>query len=372
MNGGWNGLESMSKIWEAAPDTQIVLCTAFSDFSSEELVAKTMGKDNLLLLKKPFDTAEAKLMALTMTRKYNLLREASFEKGRLAGAVRERTELLIERNNDLIKEIEWRKAAVKEIGGILENTLQGSIQVLIEILTITNPAAFRHARKIKEHVSKVARELKLQNIWEYELAALLSKTGCVAVPDEVLNKYFNGYSLSAREKRMIEEYPLISSSLVSRIPRLKKVGAMIKRINIRGDIRNLRRKFPDWPDSLKGAIIIRTAVIFERLSSKYGTDEAVRRIQSASESFPREIAEIFKKTAQEKNSPGRFSVEKIKISSLEAGMIIKEDILSKQNLIIASKDYVISEILLRRLNNYLKEKLLEDRKVEVLRENILS
>src|SRR6185503_14311359 len=58
MPPGWDGVETIARIWEVDPEVQIVVCTAYSDYSWEELRAKVGQPDNLLVLKKPFDNME--------------------------------------------------------------------------------------------------------------------------------------------------------------------------------------------------------------------------------------------------------------------------------------------------------------------------
>ena len=38
MPPGWDGVETISHIWECCPDIQIVVCTAYSDYSWEEMI----------------------------------------------------------------------------------------------------------------------------------------------------------------------------------------------------------------------------------------------------------------------------------------------------------------------------------------------
>jgi CheY-like chemotaxis protein len=38
MPPGWDGVETITKMWEADPDIQVVICTAYSDYSWEEII----------------------------------------------------------------------------------------------------------------------------------------------------------------------------------------------------------------------------------------------------------------------------------------------------------------------------------------------
>ena len=72
MPPGWDGIETISRIWKVAPDLQVVICTAYSDYSWEEMVRKLGKTDRLLILKKPFDTVEVHQIASAMTEKWSL------------------------------------------------------------------------------------------------------------------------------------------------------------------------------------------------------------------------------------------------------------------------------------------------------------
>lgn len=67
MPPGMDGIETTAKIWETYPDLQVVICTAYSDYSWDEMIEKIGGSDRLLILKKPFDTVEALQLAHTLT-----------------------------------------------------------------------------------------------------------------------------------------------------------------------------------------------------------------------------------------------------------------------------------------------------------------
>ncbi|MCP4148840.1 MAG: response regulator [bacterium] len=77
MPPGLDGLETIAGIWEISPHLQIVLCTAYSDYSWDELFRRLGDTDNMLILKKPFDSAEVAQMAGTMTRKWLLAKQAA-------------------------------------------------------------------------------------------------------------------------------------------------------------------------------------------------------------------------------------------------------------------------------------------------------
>ncbi len=71
MPSGWDGLQTLDRILSADSKTQVVICTAYSDFSWEDILGRVGVRDNLLILKKPFENMEIAQLALALTEKYN-------------------------------------------------------------------------------------------------------------------------------------------------------------------------------------------------------------------------------------------------------------------------------------------------------------
>jgi len=86
MPPGWDGIETITRIWEADPDLQVVVCTAYSDYSWEEIRAKVGQPDSLLVLKKPFDNIEVQQLAHALTKKWLLTMQTRAQVAELAKA----------------------------------------------------------------------------------------------------------------------------------------------------------------------------------------------------------------------------------------------------------------------------------------------
>jgi signal transduction histidine kinase/DNA-binding NtrC family response regulator len=75
MPPGWDGIETIGHLWRACPQLQAVLCTAYADYSWQEIRRVLGESDSLLILKKPFDNVEVLQLAHALTRKWELARE---------------------------------------------------------------------------------------------------------------------------------------------------------------------------------------------------------------------------------------------------------------------------------------------------------
>src|SRR4051812_20381426 len=101
MPPGWDGIETISRIWKEYPELQVVVCTAYSDYSWSDMVRKLGQSDRLLILKKPFDNIEVLQLACALTEKWRLYRQAKGKMEDLEKLVRERTSDLEGANKDL-------------------------------------------------------------------------------------------------------------------------------------------------------------------------------------------------------------------------------------------------------------------------------
>jgi two-component system cell cycle sensor histidine kinase/response regulator CckA len=86
MPPGWDGIETIARVWEVDPELQIVVCTAYADYSWEEMRAKVGEPDSLLVLKKPFDNIEVQQLAHALTKKWLLNFQTRLQMAELAKA----------------------------------------------------------------------------------------------------------------------------------------------------------------------------------------------------------------------------------------------------------------------------------------------
>jgi signal transduction histidine kinase len=105
MPPGWDGVETISHLWQACPDLQVVICTAYSDYSWDEIIGQLGQSDQLLILKKPFDVVEVLQLAHALVAKWHLLRRNRRNVLELEARVRERTLALEGAQSTLLAEV---------------------------------------------------------------------------------------------------------------------------------------------------------------------------------------------------------------------------------------------------------------------------
>ncbi|HTA29310.1 MAG TPA: PAS domain S-box protein, partial [Candidatus Cybelea sp.] len=149
MPPGWDGVETTRKIWELDPNLQVVLCTAYSDYSWSEMFEKLGRRDGLLILKKPFDTVEASQLANALTEKWWLHQQHQRKMEELEGRVAERTRELRQTNHALEIEVaEHRRAeeSLRLLGSAVEQSKESIVITEAELdlpgpkIIFVNPA----------------------------------------------------------------------------------------------------------------------------------------------------------------------------------------------------------------------------------------
>lgn len=114
MPPGWDGLQTIEHIWQIDANVQVVICTAYSDYTWGEIIERLGRSDSLLILKKPFDSAEVAQLASALTEKWNLTKQASLKAEELEQMVTERTNELTQTNELLKIEILERQKAEQQ------------------------------------------------------------------------------------------------------------------------------------------------------------------------------------------------------------------------------------------------------------------
>ena len=109
MPPGWDGVETITKLWEADPDLQVVICTAYSDYSWGSMTSRLQHRDRLVILKKPFDAMEVLQMASALTEKWRLLQQSKLKTEQLEMLVADRTKVLCQTNEALKLEVQRRE-----------------------------------------------------------------------------------------------------------------------------------------------------------------------------------------------------------------------------------------------------------------------
>ncbi len=226
---------------------------------------------------------------------------------------------------------------------LLEETLSGAIQVLTEVLSLVNPAAFSRAERARRYIHHIVTVMKLGNPWQYEVAAMMSQLGCVTLASETIEAVYSGETLSSTEQVQYDAHPSVAYSLLSKIPRLEPIAWMIEHQN------RPFREIDDRADMRLGAEILRLTLAYEQLIHKGRSRiEAAHLLASQNKQFSPEFFEALV-TLDPNAEEGE--IRKCRIEMLSPGMIIQVDVRSVDGGLLVSKGQEVTQPLILKLKN---------------------
>lgn len=234
---------------------------------------------------------------------------------------------------------------------LLDQTLKGSIKILIDIMGIMNPVAFSHIGNLRTLARQLALRLQIKNTWEIELAVLLSQIGTVTVPLEVLEKKQAGQELSPSEEEIFSSHPIVARRLLQNIPCLTDIAEglayQLKSYDGEG--------FP--ADTRKGKHIpligrlMRVLLAFNDLRKKgMKPKKVVAALRLQSGSYDPDILDALE--AEVMKVEQGYVVRAKLLSEVFPGMLIAESIVDGNDVVLIPAGYEITEVLKLRLLNY--------------------
>lgn len=308
-----DGVEFLRNVQKLSPLTVRVMLTGNAD---QETATKAVNEGQIFrFVNKPCSSAELELILEASLRQHNLL------------------------------------TAEKDL---LQNTLSGSIKVLSDILSLSDPVAFGAASAIREPVREIAKMLQIKNAWELDLAAMLHPIGWITVPESLKIKARNGCALALEEQKMIERVPELGSQFIRTIPRLEGVGRIILYCEKNFD----GTGFPH--DELKrdgipeGSRVIRLAKALTELQSLgVAREVALSQLRErASEFDTAMINRLLLVNAQDTNPASQNESFAIQPGQLCPGQRLTEDLYCSDGRLLIGAGTYLSEVMCKSILNY--------------------
>lgn len=302
---GIDGVQLLSRIKTVSPDTIRVMLTGHADM---ETAVNAINEGSIFrFLNKP---ASKELMAKTLT--------AALVQYRLVTAEKQ----------------------------LLEQTLGGALQVLTEVLSLVNPAAFSRAARTRRYIHHLVTSMKLGNPWQYEVAAMLSQLGCVTLAPETIDAVYKGETLTPEEQAQYDGHPDVAYQLLSKIPRLEPIAWMIRHQN-----RPVSQSDnTEMPDMRKGAEILRLVLAYEQATHKGASrTEAAHTLARQNTEMG---AEFFAALVALDPNAEEDQVKRCSIDELYPGMIIQQDVQSHAGSLLVSTGQEVTPTVISKLKNF--------------------
>lgn len=101
MPGGIDGVEAASKIFKIDNNIQVVICSAYNDYSWDQMINILSHNDRWVILKKPFDVIEARQMAVSLCQKWALLKDMKLQISEQTKELEQKVERLNKAKNEI-------------------------------------------------------------------------------------------------------------------------------------------------------------------------------------------------------------------------------------------------------------------------------
>jgi len=303
---GMDGIEFLSRVRQAAPDTVRIMLTGNADLSTAIDAVNEGAIFRFLTKPCPMDTLVTTI-------------RAGAAQYRLVTAERE----------------------------LLEKTLTGSIKVLTDVLSLANPAAFGRAARVRRIVYSVAEAMGLADAWLYGIAAMLSQVGCVSLPEVILHKLNSGQPMDAEEQRLFEEHPGIGSELLANIPRLEPVAKIVAYQEKNYDGTGVPADDVKGDEIPLGARVLHAALHYDALlSAGKSSTAAVAAMQRRSGHYDPAIVSALAEVAGAESS---WEERLVSAWDLAAGMSLLDDVTTPTGALVVCRGQEVTPSIRARL-----------------------
>lgn len=233
---------------------------------------------------------------------------------------------------------------------LLNNTLRASIKVLSDLLGYTSPNAFGSSSRMQPLVLAIGRALEVGNLWQLEIATLMSQIGCIPLPADILDKRFSGQELGETEEELYRNHPQIGANLIQNIPRLEGVAHII---------RNQLKPFSQYDQSDGehgeedlGAQIIKAAFDHDLLLSRgLGHEEAVKQLALRGDDYnPQVLTELAKCKISIHTRQAR-----LRVRDLAVGMVVEQDVEAHNGTLLIPRGQELTWPVLQGLLNFSRQ-----------------
>ncbi len=237
---------------------------------------------------------------------------------------------------------------------LLEQTLQGVIKALTDMLTLVQPAAFGRAVRLRRHVADLCERVGVTRRWDVEVAALLSQVGCVTLDAGTLERWYNNSELTHEEQAQVARLPRVAEELIAEIPRLETVRSI------------LRGQFGtpvESPFSM-GAAILTIALDFDLLIAQgENAERALETMEGRQGRYNTDLLREFR-AIRGKRAPAAV-IREMRMLNVKEGMVFAADVHSPTGLLLIARGQRVSAALMDRIHQKWRD-LAETRDVRMI------
>jgi response regulator RpfG family c-di-GMP phosphodiesterase len=227
---------------------------------------------------------------------------------------------------------------------LVERTLMGAVHMLTEVLGLIAPELFSRAHRLKGHVAKIAAHCQLEPRWAYELSAMLSQLGCIALPKEIIDRVASATGVSDKDRTLFESHPEIAYRLLREIPRLELVADIV-RYQLDRDLPASERE-----EVRNGVMLLRMAIAIDALVMRGSSlSEAVAAVRRRNICDAKWLDALLESRGSD---PKGMSARTVTLDALAVGMLLEADVRTSSGAVVVAQGKEVTPLILERLKKF--------------------
>lgn len=341
------GVEFLSKVKEASPDTIRFMLTGYADIKA---VMSAINKGEVYrYITKPWNDDEIRSAVREALEHYNL----TAENRRLTELTKIQNAQLVDLNRNLESKVEQKTGKIRE-------NFFSFVKIFTNLMELFDQNVGGHSKRVGAMSRAMVLRMKFDEMDAdlIETAALLHNIGMIGIPRDLLEK--DEDSLNEDEKALLSHNPALSQDILSQIDTLRQAGIIIRGQMERFDGRGI-------PDGLKreeihiGSRILAVCKAYDTLKNgrrKLPLTAVVRWLKDESgRRFDPDVVEEFIGLLgdwREDEIGGRFSdrkavYDRISIIEMKNGMVLAGPIVTNKGRLLVTKGTILTEALIDKV-----------------------
>ncbi|MES2720480.1 MAG: response regulator [Pseudomonadota bacterium] len=227
---------------------------------------------------------------------------------------------------------------------LLEQTIKGCMQALIDALAMASPASFGQAQRMVDLVQLVSSRCRHEAGWAATMATMLANLGLVSLAPEVQEKVLFGLRLSQQEQNDVTRAQERTWQLLASVPRIEPVRQLLSRIEpaLAG-----HQHEPSAPELAEQARLIRMVRRYVRLEAAgLPVLAALEQLEALPEATPELIAGLRDVLGPQADLSRQVQLV---MALLRPGMVLMQPVHTRGGQLLAPAGYQINDSFVERL-----------------------
>jgi response regulator RpfG family c-di-GMP phosphodiesterase len=213
---------------------------------------------------------------------------------------------------------------------LLQKTFVGAVNLMTDVVETLHPDTMQQSQRVDAIMRHCENALECPGNWEYRLAARLSLVGLALLPCDEQLKFQQLAPTDPESHRLLEKMASTSARLIARIPRLERVGEILRR-QTAVDGSAFHEPYDEHSPDL-GASLLRVAVHWSTMiNNGLSPETAVVELQQVVHKLPQQI----QLALMDLDTPdGDQQPVELALRDLAEGMVLYDNVLSEDGALL--------------------------------------